>query len=87
MLKVHPLAPVCVVLKALPRPVALAGAKGDPLAPVRAPTAPVNSRWAGPFSTGSRYESVLKGSLTPGRKKAKVFGHFGHRPMPHSVVV
>jgi hypothetical protein len=30
---------------------------------------------------------VLKGSLTPGRKKAEVFGHFGHRPMPHSVVV
>ena len=33
-----PLAPVCLcykpVLKALPRPVALASAKGDPLAPV-----------------------------------------------------
>jgi len=38
VLKGHPLAPVCAcykpVLKALPRPVALAGAKGDPLAPV-----------------------------------------------------
>ena len=30
---------------------------------------------------------MLKGPLTPGRKKAEVFGHFGHRPMPHSVVV
>ena len=30
---------------------------------------------------------VLKGSLTPGRKKIEVFGYFGHRPMPHSVVV
>ena len=30
---------------------------------------------------------MLKGPLTSGRKKAKVFGHFGHRPMPHSVVV
>ena len=30
---------------------------------------------------------MLKGPLTPGRKKAEVFGHFGHRAMPHSVVV
>jgi len=30
---------------------------------------------------------VLKGPLTPGHKKAEVFGHFWHRPMPHSVVV
>ena len=30
---------------------------------------------------------MLKGSLTSGRNKAEVFGHFGHRPMPHSVVV
>ena len=30
---------------------------------------------------------MLKGPLTPDRKKAEVFGDFGHRPMPHSVVV
>ena len=30
---------------------------------------------------------MLKVSLTPGRKKAEVFGYFGYRPMPHSVVV
>ena len=30
---------------------------------------------------------MLKGPLTPGRKKAEVFNDFGHRPMPHSVVV
>ena len=67
------------MLKALPRPVALAGAKGDPLAPVDN-----TNRFKGSLP---RYEPVLKGSLTPGRKKAEVFGHFGHRPMPHSVVV
>jgi len=50
-------------------------------------TAPVSSRLVGPFSTGSCYEPVLKGPLTPGRKKAEVFGDFGHRPMPYSVVV
>ena len=71
----------------LPRPVALAGAKGDPLAHELVlkgpcPTAPVSRRWAGPFSTSSYYKPVLKGSLTPGRKKAEVFGHFGHRLMP-----
>ena len=47
-------------------------AKGDPLAPV---------------GTSPCYEPVLKGPLAPSRKKAKVFGDFGHRPMPHSVVV
>ena len=30
---------------------------------------------------------MLKGSLAPGRKNAEVFGDFGHRPMPHSVLV
>ena len=30
---------------------------------------------------------MLKGPLTPGHKKTEVFGHFRHRPMPHSVVV
>ena len=30
---------------------------------------------------------MLKGLLTPGRKKAEVFDDFGHRPMPHSIVV
>jgi hypothetical protein len=30
---------------------------------------------------------VLKGSLAPGHKNAMVFGDFGHRPMPHSIVV
>ena len=30
---------------------------------------------------------MLKGPLAPGRKNAKVFGDFGHRPMSHSVVV
>jgi len=29
----------------------------------------------------------VKGAFNPGRKKAEVFGHFGHRLMPHSVVV
>jgi hypothetical protein len=29
---------------------------------------------------------VLKGSLTPGRRKAEVFAHFEHRPMPRCVV-
>jgi hypothetical protein len=29
----------------------------------------------------------VKGVFNPSRKKAEVFGHFGHRPMPHSVVV
>ena len=68
------------MLKGFPRTMALPGAKGTPLAPV-------SSRWAGPFSTGSCYEPVLKGSLTPGRKMTEVFSHFGHPPMSHSVVV
>jgi len=74
------------VLKALPRPVALTGSCYQPVLKGSCPDN-TSSRWAGPFCTSSCYKPVLKGSLTPGRKKAEVFGHFGHRPMPHSVVV
>ena len=69
------------MLKALPRPVALAGAKGS--LPRQHLSVAVGQ---GPFSTGSYYEPVLKGPLTPGHKKAEVFSHFGHRSMPHCVV-